>query len=155
MAWNTIVTEVGFVASIVALVASIAVSWYDSRSRRVPNAVTLPLLTLGGILHMPGHPLLWLTCALLFMGWQRQWIGGGDAKLWMALAWLTPPRQEQTAIVVLWSVFLLTGTFQLFWRWGRHRPTFGVSEPAAWRTIPFALWLVFAYVQAFAPGFAG
>ena len=125
----------------VPVALTIAVSLYDFHFRRVPNWVTLPLLLAGIICHFPGTVETCLACVLLFMAWHAGWMGGGDAKLWMALLWLALPGAEQAAFVVMAASFVATGLLQLVWRKFRKQPTAGVHSPGAWRTIPYAVWL--------------
>lgn len=114
---------------------------YDLRTKRVPNGVTLPLLSAGFVLHFPGVPATWLACLLLFSAWHYGALGGGDAKLWMALLWLVPLELMQPAVGVMAAVFLLTASTQLLWRITRGDPAWGVRSPGVWRVIPFTLWL--------------
>lgn len=70
-------------------------------------------------------------------------MGAGDAKLWMALLWLTPKQLSVQAIIVMGLSMILTALAQLVWRKLRHSPSMtGKRAPAAWRTIPFAVWLL-------------
>ena len=117
---------------------------YDARTQRVPNWVTLPLLFTGLLLRWPGLPITWLACLLLFSAWRFGALGGGDAKLWMALLWLVPLDLVQSAVLVMAVVFIMTAALQVLWRSIRRYPPWGVRSPGAWRTIPFALWLVAA-----------
>jgi len=117
---------------------------YDGRTKRVPNWVTLPLLITGLALHFPGEPLAWLTSLLLFSAWHFGALGGGDAKLWLALLWLLPLELVPSAVFVMAAAFLLTASAQVLWRILCGRPAWGVRSPGAWRTIPFALWLLAA-----------
>ena len=124
------------------LAVVIALSLYDFHTRRVPNWVTLPLLLTGMFIHAPGTMETWLGTALLFAFWRFETLGGGDAKLWMALLWLVPGEWAQTALVVLGFALVGTALTQLLWRYVRGVPMFGVQSPGAWRVIPFAIWLV-------------
>lgn len=128
--------------ALVALAASAFAAWHDSRARRIPNLLTLPLLALGLFLHWPGSPAVWLTTAVLFIGWVNGLMGGGDAKLWMALLWLAPLDGSGTSTLVLWTTFLVTGAAQILWRKHKGERLTGVSAPAAWRSLPFAAWMV-------------
>jgi len=149
----------------VPVALTIAVSLYDFHFRRVPNWVTLPLLLAGIICHFPGTVETCLACVLLFMAWHAGWMGGGDAKLWMALLWLAPPGTEQVAlrpsspvpaalaqagqaIVVMAASLVATGLLQLVWRKFRKQPATGIRSPSAWRTIPYAAWLFTALLCA-------
>jgi Flp pilus assembly protein protease CpaA len=124
------------------LVLVFCLAVYDGRTKRVPNWVTLPLLIAGLVLHFPGVPATWLACLLLFSAWHFGALGGGDAKLWMALLWLAPLELVQSAVWMMAAAFLLTASAQGIWRILCGRPAWGVRSPGAWRTIPFALWLL-------------
>jgi Flp pilus assembly protein protease CpaA len=124
------------------LVAALAI--YDWQTERLPNGVTLLLLASGLLIHWPGAPATWLGCLLLFSAWQLGGLGGGDAKLWMALLWLTPFERAGQAFVVFAAAMTLTALVQLLWRKFRRKTTIGVSSPGAWRALPFVLWLLVA-----------
>jgi Flp pilus assembly protein protease CpaA len=124
------------------LILVLCLAAYDARTRRVPNGVTLPLLTTGLVLHFPGLPITWLACLFLFLAWRSGALGGGDAKLWMALLWLVPLDLMQAAVLVMAVAFLSTAGLQVLWRIMRHQPPWGVLSPGVWRAIPFALWLL-------------
>ncbi len=150
-----------FYPMLLALV--ILLSLHDLHRLRVPNWVTLPLMGIGLLWNFPGALETWLACLLLFAAWRAGWIGGGDAKLWMALLWLAPAAQAQTAALVMSGAFALTAMLQFLWRlWHscyKFRPALrdslalgantanvktpltGVKSPGAWRTIPYAIWL--------------
>ena len=130
-----------FPLSLFVLVLALAL--YDLRARRLPNAVTLPLLITGLALGFPGSPALWLGTILLFAAWHTGGLGGGDAKLWMALLWLAPKEQAGAALAVMALAFTGTAALQLAWRVFRKRRILGVRSPGAWRALPFALWLLF------------
>ena len=114
---------------------------YDARTRRAPNWVTLPLLSAGLVLHFPGVPATWWACLLLFSAWRCGGLGGGDAKLWLALLWLVPLELMRPAVGVMAAVFLLTASAQVLWRRMRGERVWGVRSPGVWRTLPFTLWL--------------
>jgi len=101
-----------------------------------------------------------LACALLFLAsrrrptgknvgtmWRADRMGGGDAKLWMALLWLAPSGAEQAAFVVMAASLVATGLLQLVWRKFRKQPATGVRGPSAWRTVPYAVWLFAALLR--------
>ena len=127
-------------ASLALLVAGLV--WFDQQERRIPNWVTLPLLAVFILLNWPGAPETWLGCILLFLGWKSNWLGGGDAKLWMALLWAVPPDQGDTALLVIALSFLGTGLAQLAWRRFRKQHLTGRKAPAAWRAVPYVVWLL-------------
>ena len=121
----------------------IGLAWFDSRTRRIPNTVTLPILITGLVLNLPGTPETWLFSTLLFTGWTLGWIGGGDAKLWLAVLWILPPGGGLALLAA--AVWIGTGLIQLVLRWSGGVHTFRAARPAAWRTIPFVLLLSFIY----------
>ena len=123
------------------LVLLLLLSLHDLRHRRVPNWVTLPLLGIGLLWNFPSTLETWLACLLLFAAWRAGWLGGGDAKLWMALLWLAPGVLAQTAVLVMSGIFVLTALVQLLWRKSQKMPLTGHKSPGAWRTIPYAIWL--------------
>jgi Flp pilus assembly protein protease CpaA len=123
------------------LTLAVCLAAYDYRTQRVPNGVTLPLLLTGLALHFPGVPETWLGCLLLYSAWRCEVLGGGDAKLWMAMLWLAPSGLAQQAVWVMASVLLLSAAAQLLWRKLRRRPVLGMPSPGAWRVVPFALCL--------------
>ena len=126
--------------TLLLLILAVFLACYDLRTQRVPNWVTLPLIATGLVLHFPGVPATWLGCLLLFSVWHFGMLGGGDAKLWMALLWLVPSELAQPALLVMAAAFLLTAMAQVFWRKLRRRPVWGVRSPGAWRAIPFVIW---------------
>ena len=126
--------------SLAILVAGLV--WFDHRKQRIPNWVTLPLLGIFVLLNWPGVPETWLGCVLLFLGWKSNWLGGGDAKLWMTLLWAAARVQGDTALFVMAVSFLLTGLAQILWRRFRKKPLTGKRTPAAWRTWPYIIWLL-------------
>jgi Flp pilus assembly protein protease CpaA len=118
----------------------LAVSTYDIGTHRIPNGCTLPLIVLGVVVHFPGTIETWLATALLICAWAGAWMGAGDAKLWIALLWAMPTPYSSHAWYLMFISFLVTGTFQIFWRIFRERTPVKALAPAAWRTIPFILW---------------
>jgi len=131
-----------FAITVGVVIVTLGTIAFDFKHHRIPNAVTLPLL-LGFLLaHWSGTPEAWLGCILLFAGWQMRWMGGGDAKLWMALLWAAPQGYGTVALWVMAAAFLLTGLGQIVWRRARNQPLTGVQSPGAWRTIPYLAWLV-------------
>ncbi len=128
-----------FYPMLLALV--ILLSLHDLHHARVPNWMTLPLMGSGLLWNFPGALETWLACLLLFAAWRAGWLGGGDAKLWMALLWLAPAAQAQTAVLVMSGIFVLTALVQLLWRKFQKMPLTGHKSPGAWRTIPYAIWL--------------
>ena len=122
-------------------VLCLGLAWFDSRTRRIPNGVTLPVLASGLWLHFPGAPATWLASALLLLGWRSFRLGGGDVKLWLAVLWMAPAWTPDPA-VVMGIVWIGTGLVQLVWRAWRGLRVLGVRRPGAWRALPFIAWLV-------------
>jgi Flp pilus assembly protein protease CpaA len=112
------------------------VSLYDLCTRRVPNWVTLPLLAAGLLVRFPGSLDLWLMSLALVSAWVSGWMGAGDVKLWLALAWSMP---VQVCLPLLFLSFALTGLAQILWCKCRGQPATGQPTPGAWRTLPFLL----------------
>jgi len=119
-------------------------SIYDLRFKKIPNWITLPLIGSGLILYFPGSFAHWFITIGLCLVWQAGALGGGDAKLWIATFWLLAPDASLPTMLALAATFLLTGALQLLLRRLRGQITLGIKSPGAWRTIPFALWIVFA-----------
>jgi len=132
---------------------------YDYRKGRVPNWVTLPLLLVGLLANFLPAPGGWrvefietpwielveilVACTLLFSAWRMGWMGGGDAKLWMALLWITPVELARSSVLVMFACLAATGLVQIAWRKLRKQPALGIRSAGAWRAVPFALWLFF------------
>ena len=127
------------------LVLVAGAAWYDQRTHRVPNKVSFLLILAGFILHFPGTAEVWLGCFLLAYFWSIGGIGGGDAKLWMALLWIAPSGLGSTALLVMGLSFGLSALGQMLWRKLRKQPVTGTRSPAVWRSIPFALWMLYVY----------
>lgn len=127
--------------SIPLLALTTAVSLYDLRRGRVPNGVTLPLLTAGVIAHFPGSLDTWLLSLVLYTAWQAGGMSAGDAKLWLALAWLLPGCTP----LMLFTIFFITGLLQIILRKFKRQPLTGVRSPGAWRAIPFILWSLYVH----------
>jgi Flp pilus assembly protein protease CpaA len=136
---------------VLLLVLIVALAGYDLRRRRLPNGATLPLLLAGIILGMPGAVETWLGCWLLFAGWRSGALGGGDAKLWMALLWLAPLASSRItgrdALLAMAACLASSGLVQVLFRAVRGGALVGVRGPGAWRAVPFALWLLAAGLE--------
>jgi Flp pilus assembly protein protease CpaA len=124
---------------------TLALSLYDLRTGKVPNWATLPLLAAGFFAHFPGTVPVWIASLFVFSAWQYRQMGAGDAKLWMALFWATPPEQSTDIPFALFASLLGTALLQLLFRKLTHRPLSGQRSPAAWRTIPFILWSLYVH----------
>jgi Flp pilus assembly protein protease CpaA len=128
------------IAMIALFVLCLGLAWFDHKSARIPNSVTFPLLAAGLWLHFPGSPEIWLAAALLLYGWKHRWLGGGDAKLWLALLWLAPGEVVHPG-AILGGVWMVTGLLQLVYRASTGIRLLGIKRPGAWRALPFAAWL--------------
>ncbi|WP_439360772.1 A24 family peptidase [Bradyrhizobium sp. DASA03007] len=101
-----------YIVSILEILLLLYVATLDVATRLIRNDVCLVLALLGiaGQLASPMQLIESLTAAtilflLLFMIFQRRWIGGGDVKLLVALAIGLPP----TALMQLVTVTSLAG----------------------------------------------
>jgi len=151
------------------LILVILLAAYDCQRQRVPNWATLPLILIGLLVNLPGaiethwvepFETRWvefietrwvefietlIACALLLTAWRMGWMGGGDAKLWMALLWITPVEMARSAVPTMFTCLGVTGLAQIIWRKLKKRPTFGLRSAGAWRAVPYAVWLLFVY----------
>ena len=126
---------------ILLIILCLGLAWFDFKTRRIPNGATLPLLLTGLWLHFPGSPEIWLASGLVLLGWRHRWLGGGDAKLWLAVLWMAPVWAPYPGAVMA-AVWVGTGAAQLAWRLWRGLRILGIRRPGAWRTLPFVAWLV-------------
>jgi prepilin peptidase CpaA len=120
-----VLTVPAWVALVVAAITLIA-SDTDFRSRRIPNALTLPALLLAFVAHgigggLPGlqQTLLGALVAggILLPGWLMGWMGAGDVKLMAAVgAWLAWPQSLTATLASL----IAGGVFALIVA-ARHR----------------------------------
>jgi len=102
------------------------ISLNDFKTRRVPNAVTYPMMTVAIVRAIAFHDGVFLLYwGVFFALWMSHFMGGGDAKLLMGLFGLFP--DFQLAWLVAGSI-LVTGLPYLAYKY-RHQ----------WRTIPRAL----------------
>lgn len=126
------------------LMYAFAISLHDRRTRRVPYWYSIPILIGGLIVHLPGSFELWLASLALLLAWANHWMGGGDAKLWLAILWALPKEYSAMALPLMFITFFLTGYIQVIWRLTRKQSPTGSPAPAAWRTIPclLACWYV-------------
>lgn len=124
-----------------AVILCCVASWTDLRSRRIPNALTIPALVAALCVHGAlgaGQGLLLSACgalaagALLLPGYLFRFTGAGDVKLLMAVgAWLSFPLALLAGIASL----LFGGVLGLIaaTRLGRLREVLG-------RTVGLARW---------------
>jgi len=70
-------------------------AWFDWKSRRVSNWLTLPVLGVAVVLRVSGHGsgdwwLVLLFTGLVVWGWVAHLVGGADAKASLAMVLLDP-----------------------------------------------------------------
>jgi Flp pilus assembly protein protease CpaA len=99
----------------------VVVSLVDLRTRRIPNALVLPVLAAALVWRLAqGSWLVAVVCAGLYLLWLTGLLGGaGDAKLLMALVALFPA----TEFVVILGAVVLAVT--LPWTAARYRRRWG------------------------------
>lgn len=94
-------TYLSLAISMVSVLWLAACAWFDLRTRRVPNWLTLPAIPLalmaswlvrGGSAESPGGFLLRLVVLILplFIAWRRHLLGGADLKILLALSLVDP-----------------------------------------------------------------
>jgi len=90
----------------IVLIALILASYYDLKSKEIPNFITYPLIIIGFfvmMLTMAGmsgtgllqYSVLILACSFFVVGLvanQKGWFGGGDVKLITGLILMTPEK---------------------------------------------------------------
>ena len=134
---------------LVPLVVAAAAAAIDFRSRRVPNLLTLPAMAAGLAFRFPPDPWILGLVALFFLLWRIGAWGGGDAKLWMAMALWTPGDRGPEAWMAFAIAAIGTGLLALAVLIGRNlvrrRPALedvlGIRRPGAWQALPYAAWL--------------
>ena len=115
----------------------IPISLYDLKYRKIPNWLTLPLMLLGLYVSFPGNPVIWIASSFIFSAWKFRFMGGGDAKLWIALLWCLSSFGDN---VVIWmfAALMLTGVAQIVVRaLSQKRVAIGFRTAGAWRTVVF------------------
>jgi Flp pilus assembly protein protease CpaA len=103
----------------------------------------------GLLVRFPPDPWILGLAVFFFLLWRAGIWGGGDAKLWMAMAFWTPSSQGAEAWLVFGIVAVATGMAALVFLIARNlvrrRPPLenilGVRRPGAWQAIPYAVWL--------------
>jgi Flp pilus assembly protein protease CpaA len=118
------------ISSLIAFVGMVGlfvwISLNDFKTRRVPNAATYPLMTVGIVRAIAFHDGVFLLYWVVFFAlWMSHFMVGGDAKLLMGLFGLFP--DFQLAWFVAGSI-LVTGLPYLAYKY-RHQ----------WRTVPRSL----------------
>ena len=125
----------------IALLWLLPCAWYDWRTRRVPNALTVPAFFLAWPIALwQGPGALALTGLALWLGWwgwRMGWMGGADVK---ALTFVTALAPE----VLVGSVPLRLGL--ILWHRSRglghtHAPELVVLALSAVLTVPL-IWMI-------------
>ncbi|MCX7635472.1 A24 family peptidase (plasmid) [Thermanaerothrix sp. 4228-RoL] len=131
------------IANSILITLLAAASAYDLRFRRVPNGFTLPLLVIAVVRSFPGDLPLYAFSFLILTAWRMGWMGGGDAKLWIALVWwftadfAASPYPSLLAITLAGITMTATTLLQ---RFVTKTPS---PSPGAWRTLVYALIAIF------------
>lgn len=76
----------------------LAGTYYDARYRKVPNFITFPMLILAVVLHP--YPAGFLVWPVFLTTWKLGHIGGGDAKVLMALSVIFGPVAAMLAMLL-------------------------------------------------------
>ena len=122
----------------------ILVSLYDLRYQRVPNLIAVPLLLISLVSGFPGNPVLWIGSAFIFQAWRLGVIGGGDAKLWVALFWGLFAFAGERILLVMCVSLIITGLAQITVRaLTKKKIETGIKMAGAWRTVVFMGLLVY------------
>jgi prepilin peptidase CpaA len=137
------------IISLAPLAVAVAAAVIDFRTRRVPNVLTLPAMAAGFLVRFPPDPWILGLAALFFLLWRAGIWGGGDAKLWMAMAFWTPAGRGAEAWLAFGIAVVATGAAAMAVLIARNlvrrRPALenvlGVRRPGAWQAIPYAVWL--------------
>ena len=136
---------ISFTPLAVAVVATVV----DFRTRRVPNILTFPAMAAGFLVRFPPDPWILGLVVLFFLLWRAGIWGGGDAKLWMAMAFWTPAGRGAEAWLAFGIAAVATGAAAMAVLIARNlirrRPALenvlGVRRPGAWQALPYAVWL--------------
>lgn len=81
--------------SIPVLVWLSVCAWFDWKSRRVSNWLTLPVMIVAILVRVTGYfagdwRFVWLLSILVLLGWAANLVGGADAKASLAIIWIDP-----------------------------------------------------------------
>jgi Flp pilus assembly protein protease CpaA len=128
---------------LVLLAVLTAVAAWDLRFERVPNLITIPFLLFSVIRAFPGDFLLYAFSILIFTAWRMGWMGGGDAKLWIALVWWFTADFTACPYPSLLAIALAGGTMTLTALLQRFVTKTPSPSPGAWRTLVYALIAIF------------
>jgi prepilin peptidase CpaA len=132
-------------AAIAAIAAAAVAAIVDIRTRKIPNALTIPVVVAAVIAHgalegAPGGLLaLWgavIAGGLLLPGWLMGWMGAGDVKAMAAVgAWLAYPA----SLVAVLAALIAGGILSLIVA-ARHgvtgRVVVGAARLGAWSAHP-------------------
>lgn len=109
--------------------------YLDFKSRRVPNILTLTLLSISLFYHFPNYSYdSLLFCILVFIGWKFGVLGGADAKLWMAYVMLWNTKE---AVLIAGVTMIVTAVLQIVVLRMMKKWQSGKKDPGAWRLIPY------------------
>lgn len=123
----------------------ILISLYDLKYHKIPNWVTLPLILLGLYVNFPGNVVIWMASSFIFSAWKIDFMGGGDAKLWIGLLWCLSSLGD-SLVVWMFIALMVTGVAQIGVRAiAQKRLAIGFKTAGAWRTVVFMGLL--AYLQ--------
>lgn len=119
---------------------TVALALLDLRNRRIPNGIVYlwgAVVSVETLIRYGTAAWVYLPMLLLFGAlWHRRAWGGGDAKLWSVLWVATPPsRLYPQGLMVLGLCWVLAAPLLLVSTWRGRR------WPAAWKAVPYALWL--------------
>jgi Flp pilus assembly protein protease CpaA len=90
-------------------------AWFDWKSRRVSNWLTLPVLGVAILVRALGFGrgdwrYIWLFAMLVILGWATHLVGGADAKASLAIIMLDPFLAAWAwAGVVVWYLIIRIG----------------------------------------------
>ncbi len=138
-----------------ALALLVAIAAYDWRHQIIPDAFVYPLIALSGAWMMfRGWPTVWpglltglLAAAFFASLWlysSGRWMGLGDAKLALALGWLSPPLVAITGFCFAFWLGALVGVgFILGARLWPRAPRFTMKS-----ALPFAPFLILGALLA-------
>ena len=120
----------------------VLISVVDLRTRRIPNALVLPVLVAALVWRLAqSNWLVALVCVGLYLLWLSGFLGGaGDAKLLMALVALFPAVEFALVLAaVVLAVTLPWTAVRYRRRWGEFVRNLGPSEERLEREgVPFA-----------------
>jgi len=112
----------------IAIVGAFAASYFDVKTREIPNWLTLGMIATGLILSsiqiFYGAPWvlivlpLALSFPLIWLMWRAGLFGGGDAKLLMGIVSLTPLFPDGSSFIPTFFLMIALSTFMQFFIFG-------------------------------------